>query len=70
MTPVVRDGLGHCSVAVTQVYLPTSRTRMEEMIRRNDWTRSSKNGAKAKPDASGAAGLAAKRPQATGDLAA
>lgn len=41
---VVRDGLGHRSVAVTQVYLPTSRTRVEEMIRRSDWTRSRKKG--------------------------
>jgi integrase len=66
---VVRDGLGHRSVAVTQVYLPTSRTRVEEMIRRSDWTRSRK-ATTAKADASGAAGLAAKPRRQTGDLAA
>lgn len=39
---VVRDGLGHGSVAVTQLYLPTDRARFEEMIARSDWTRSRK----------------------------
>lgn len=39
---VVRDGLGHSSVAVTQLYLPTDRARIEEMIARSDWTRSKK----------------------------
>jgi integrase len=39
---VVRDGLGHSSVSVIQVYLPTSGTRVEEFIRRSDWTRSRK----------------------------
>ena len=39
---VVRDGLGHSSVAVTQLYLPTDRARIEEMIVRSDWTRSRK----------------------------
>ena len=36
---IVRDGLGHRSVAVTQVYLPTSRARVESLILRTDWTR-------------------------------
>ena len=36
---VVRDGLGHRSVAVTQVYLPTGRARVESLIRKTDWTR-------------------------------
>ena len=36
---VVRDGLGHRSVAVTQEYLPTNRERVDEFIRRSDWTR-------------------------------
>ena len=35
---VVRDGLGHASVAITQVYLPTSRSRVEDLILKSDWT--------------------------------
>ena len=35
----VRDALGHSSVAVTQVYLPVNRARVDEVIRRSDWTR-------------------------------
>lgn len=36
---IVRDGLGHRSVAVTQVYLPTARARVETLILKTDWTR-------------------------------
>jgi integrase len=36
---IVRDGLGHRSVAVTQVYLPTARARVESLILKTDWTR-------------------------------
>lgn len=36
---IVRDGLGHRSVAVTQVYLPTARARVESLILKADWTR-------------------------------
>jgi len=39
---VVRDGLGHRSVAVTQTYLPTDQAKMEDFIRQSDWTRSNK----------------------------
>ena len=39
---VVRDGLGHRSVAVTQAYLPTDQAKMEDLIRQGDWTRSKK----------------------------
>ena len=35
---IVRDGLGHRSVAVTQIYLPTSADRMEACMRETDWT--------------------------------
>jgi integrase len=35
---IVRDGLGHHSVAVTQVYLPTARSRVDELILKSDWT--------------------------------
>jgi integrase len=35
---IVRDGLGHRSVAVTQVYLPTARSRVDELILKSDWT--------------------------------
>lgn len=35
---IVRDGLGHRSVAVTQIYLPTSADRMEACMRQTDWT--------------------------------
>lgn len=35
----VRDGLGHSSVSVTQVYLPVNRQRLEELMIRADWTR-------------------------------
>lgn len=35
---IVRDGLGHRSVAVTQVYLPTARSRVDELILQSDWT--------------------------------
>lgn len=38
---VVRDALGHSSVAVTQIYVPTSRERVLQAIRRGDWTRRS-----------------------------
>ncbi|MDO8541827.1 MAG: tyrosine-type recombinase/integrase [Opitutaceae bacterium] len=40
---VVRDGLGHRSVAVTQVYLPTNRARLEDLVLQSDWTRSRKH---------------------------
>jgi integrase len=36
---IVRDGLGHRSFAVTQVYLPTARARVESLILKTDWTR-------------------------------
>ena len=36
---IVRDGLGHQSVAVTQIYLPTARARVESLILKTDWTR-------------------------------
>jgi integrase len=36
---IVRDGLGHRSVAVTQLYLPTARARVESLILKTDWTR-------------------------------
>ena len=36
---IVRDGLGQRSVAVTQVYLPTARARVESPILKTDWTR-------------------------------
>jgi integrase len=36
---IVRDGLGHRSVAVTQVYLPTARAHVESLILKTDWTR-------------------------------
>lgn len=39
---VVRDGLGHRSVAVTQAYLPTDQAKMEDLILCGDWTRSKK----------------------------
>ncbi len=35
----VRDALGHSSVAVTQVYLPVDRRRVDNLIFRSDWTR-------------------------------
>lgn len=35
---IVRDGLGHRSVAVKQVYLPTSRSRVDDLILQSDWT--------------------------------
>jgi integrase len=35
---IVRDGLGHHSVEVTQVYLPTARSRVDELILKTDWT--------------------------------
>jgi integrase len=38
---IVRDGLGHGSVAETQVYLPTARARVESLILKTDWTRRS-----------------------------
>ena len=66
---VVRDGLGHRSVAVTQVYLPTNRTRLEDLIRRSDWTRSRK-AQSTKTFASAPSGLAAKPRRQTRDLAA
>lgn len=36
---LVRDGLGHSSVAVTQVYLPIAHSKLEAMVLRGDWTR-------------------------------
>ncbi len=39
---VVRDGLGHRSVAVTQAYLPTDQAKMEDLILQGDWTRAKK----------------------------
>jgi integrase len=36
---LVRDGLGHSSVDITQRYLSTNRDRLDEMILRGDWTR-------------------------------
>ena len=35
---IVRDGLGHRSVAVTQIYLPTARARVETLLLKTDWT--------------------------------
>jgi site-specific recombinase XerD len=35
----VRDGLGHSSVAVTQLYLPVNRQRLDELMAKADWTR-------------------------------
>jgi integrase len=35
---IVRDGLDHHSVEVTQVYLPTTRSRVDELILKTDWT--------------------------------
>lgn len=66
---VVRDGLGHRSVAVTQVYLPTSRTRVEEMIRRSDWTRSRKKRV-GKTEGAAVGEVAVKTRRPTADLAA
>jgi integrase len=36
---LVRDGLGHSSVDITQRYLTTKRERLDEMVLRSDWTR-------------------------------
>jgi integrase len=36
---LVRDGLGHASVAVTQRYLSADRERLDELILAGDWTR-------------------------------
>jgi hypothetical protein len=41
---VVPGGLGHRSVAVTQVYLPTDCARIEDLIVQSDWNRSKKTG--------------------------
>jgi hypothetical protein len=38
---VVRDGLGHRSVAVTQRYLPVRRAAVDALILKSDWTRRS-----------------------------
>ena len=43
---IVRDGLGHRSVAVTQVYLPTAPARIESLILKTDWTRRQTRGSK------------------------
>ena len=57
---MVRDGLGHRSVAVTQRYLPVRRAELDELILKSDWTRrSAKTSAtisakRAKPRRSGA----------------
>jgi integrase len=39
---LVRDGLGHSSVDITQRYLATNRDRLDELILRGDWTRQSR----------------------------
>lgn len=39
---LVRDGLGHSSIAVTQMYLNESRDRLEETMRASDWSRESR----------------------------
>lgn len=36
---LVRDGLGHSSVSVTQAYLSVDRARLEKLIVANDWTK-------------------------------
>lgn len=36
---LVRDGLGHSSVAVTQLYLGVDRQRLDQMVLQADWTR-------------------------------
>lgn len=33
---IVRDGLGHRSVAVTRIYLPTARARAKSLILKTD----------------------------------
>lgn len=38
-----RDALGHSSVAVTQVYLPTNRARIDAATLKSDWTRMRRN---------------------------
>jgi len=38
---IVRDGLGHRSVAVTQRYLPVRRAEVDAFILQSDWTRRS-----------------------------
>jgi len=37
---LVRDGLGHSSVSVTQAYLAVDRDRLEKLIVAGDWTKS------------------------------
>ena len=44
---MVRDGLGHSSVAITEMYLSVNRDELEEVIKASDWTRCSKKKAKA-----------------------
>ncbi len=46
---VFRDELGHGSVAVTQIHLPTDRARVEELIRKSDWTRLRKTLTQSRP---------------------
>lgn len=36
---LVKSGLGHSSLSVTQAYLACDRRRLDELILRNDWTR-------------------------------
>jgi hypothetical protein len=44
---MVRDGLGHSSVAITEMYLSVNRDELEETIKASDWTRGSKKKTKA-----------------------
>ena len=48
---LVRDGLGHSSVAVTQRYLECDRDRLEHLILAGDWTRAPSSTRDAVPDA-------------------
>lgn len=38
---MVRDGLGHSSVSITEMYLSVNRDELEEAMKASDWTRSS-----------------------------
>jgi len=57
---VVRDGLGHRSVAVTQVYLPRRMERVEQLIRESDWTRLRRGSKAAAAAGDGMSAVAAK----------
>ncbi len=46
---IVRDGLGHHSVAITQVYLPTARSRVDALILKSDWTHRKPRAPKLRP---------------------